>query len=125
VKSITRILIAPALLLTYFIGSEAYWAWHISPSGLSTISDFYRVFGDPHSARQLRKEGQVYYELSGHLPAPFVLAFPSSAPSYVFTEQGNFYDWSRAPGDDTPYIEKWRSPLSIEIDIPTLKTKLK
>ena len=97
-----------AVLPLYWIGSEFFYARSKLPSGVSKISDFYQRFGLPTHVRQLQREGVTHYELSGRLPRlPWMLAFPSSPPAYVFDESGRFVEWCSDPGDSGRYQQRW------------------
>ena len=101
----------------YWIASEVDYARSKSPSGIATVSDFYRRFGTPSVVRVFEREGTTYYHLSGHLPRlPWLRAFPSSRPRYVFDASGQFVEWCSDPGDDVRFQQRWhrRAVRSIE-----------
>jgi hypothetical protein len=100
---------APFLcLIAYWIASEVFYAIGNRPSGISTISDYYRVLGPPVSATRYQSNSQVFYHLYGRGPHfPWILAFPSSPPVYVFDTSGRFVEWSSDPGDDPRFQQRW------------------
>ena len=110
-KAFQKQLIGVALILfliVYWIASEVFYAHGKSPVGIATVSDFHRIYGRPTFVRRYQRDGQVFYHLFGRDPHfPWLLAFPSSPPAYVFDSSGRFVEWSPDPGDDTHYQQKW------------------
>lgn len=117
-----RLALEIALLLAfpfYWIASEIYYARSKRPLGVSTLSDFYQRFGQPARVHELHRDGVKYYELSGHLPQPWVFAVPSSRPAYIFDESGRFVEWCSDPGDSSHYFERWPQSARSALDPAT------
>ena len=106
-KSTIITLVLILLPITWWVGSEFYYARTISPEGVLTVGDFVKRFGKPRLIRVLERDGKEYYELSGRIPSVVTLSFPSSPPAYVFDEQGRFVTWCRDPGDQPDYRKEW------------------
>lgn len=98
------ILLAPVLI---WISSEIHYASSIRPRGVGTVADHYERFGEPSRISRITRDGTNYYQLSGRPPGLPWLAFPSSAPVYVYDEAGRFVDWSPDPGDRPAYRKRW------------------
>jgi hypothetical protein len=111
------------ILLGYWVGSEIYHARSISPSGISTVADFFQRFGEPRFIRPVHREGNTYYELGGRAPSPSLFVFPSSAPAYIFDEQGRFVEWCSDPGDTPSYRQRWPLTDTNKIEPATFKEK--
>jgi hypothetical protein len=106
-------------LAAYWLSSEVHYARSISPAGISTVHDFFDRFGEPRRIRMVERDGQSYYEFTGHLPSAWVIALPSDPPAYVFDEQGRFSDWCSDPGDVPSHRRTWplRSTNQIEVGV--------
>jgi hypothetical protein len=106
-------------LAIYWIGSEVHYARSISPKGISTVSEFFDRFGEPRCVRMVQRNGQNFYEFTGHLPGLGSAAVPSAAPVYLFDERGRFVAWCGDPGDAPSYRLTWplQSTNQVEIDL--------
>jgi hypothetical protein len=71
------------------------------------VADHFRHFGEPSSIVQLKRDGAIYYELSGRMYSFPVLVFPSSPPVYIYDESGKFVEWCSDPGDQIEFRERW------------------
>jgi hypothetical protein len=110
-------------LAAYYVGSEIYYARSISPDGVSTVHDFFERFGAPRRIHMIARDGQSFYELTGHLPSRWVFAVPSGPPTYVFDERGRFVAWCSDPGDDPGYRRDWQHQSPNEVDVGLVKQK--
>jgi hypothetical protein len=110
-------------LAAYWIGSEVSYARSISPKGIVTVRDFFDRFGEPQRIRMVEREGKVFYEFTGRLPSSWSAAVPSSAPAYVFDEQGQFVAWCRDPGDAPSHRRTWPLQSTNQIEIGVIKQK--
>jgi len=91
--------IAAALPITYFIGSEVFWAMHISPDDDLTLDKLQARYHGELSSKEIYNRGESYTVVRGPLPPAYVLALPSSPPSYIFDSSGKLVDWRADPGD--------------------------
>ena len=110
-----------AFLPVYWIGSEFYYAHSIRPGDQFTVADYFRRFGEPRYVFRHRRGEIVFYEFQARLRSPFILAIPSSTPSYVFEESGRMADWCRDPGDNPSWFERWPRTKSDEVDMATIR----
>lgn len=110
-------------LAAYWIGSEIHYARSISPKGVATVRDFFDRFGEPQRIRMVERDGRSFYEFTGHLPSSWSAAVPSSAPAYVFDEQGHFVAWCRDPGDDPSHRRTWPLQSTNQIELGVIKQK--
>ena len=114
-----------ALLPTYWIGSEVYYACQISPHGIATVSDFFKQFGEPKSIYTVKQGEKYYYEFVGFLPPPKLLgALPSGPPAYVFDQQGHFVNWCSDIGDNDVFHQQWPLNSTNKLELRTVKQKL-
>ena len=100
--TLRRIMVAsalPLLVIGYWAGSEAYYARSISPVGVSSVSGYFRRFGEPRRVRQIEREGKRFFEFTGRGPSLPLLAFPSAPPCYVFDADGRCMEWCPDRGD--------------------------
>ena len=106
-------------LAAYWIGSEVHYARSISPAGISTVREFFDRFQQPRRIRMVERDGQSYYEFTGHLPSAWIIALPSSPPAYVFDEQGRLVSWCSDPGDAPSHRRTWplRSTNDVELGV--------
>jgi hypothetical protein len=96
------------LLPCHWISSEVIYARGRRPAGITRAADYYDRFGAPSRIARFERSGATYYHLFGHLPRfPWVLAFPSASPAYVFDSSGRFVEWSIDPGEDLRYQNRW------------------
>lgn len=97
-------------MVSYWIASEVNYARMKRPDGVVTVDDFKTRFGEPIRVRIVHRDGMDFQELTGPLPRwPWLWAFPSSAPVYIFNERGQFIEWFSDPGDQPGYREHWGS----------------
>jgi len=123
-KEFLWLLAGVAVVVAYWIGSEIYYGRSISPRGISTASDFYKRFGEPLLVRMVNHDGKDYYEFIGKPPRAQILALPSSAPVYVFDEQGQFVTWCGDPGDNNVYRQQWPLNGTNKLELRAVKQKL-
>ena len=110
------LLILPAL----FVVGEVRYASQIRPTGVRTIAQHLKRFGDPQRVYQVERDGTVYYELQGFPGGhPPHLAVPSSAPAYIYDREGRLIDWCPDPGDMPQHRQKWPKTSDAPIDIDT------
>ena len=110
-------------LAAYWIGSEVHYARRISPKGVATVHDFFQRFGEPRRIRIVERDGKSYYEFSGQLPGSWSAAVPSSAPAYVFDEQGQFVAWCRDPGDAPSHRRAWPLQSTNQVEVGVIRQK--
>src|SRR5262245_9014457 len=110
-------------LAAYWIGSEVRHARSILPKGIRTVRDFFDQFGEPQRIRMVEHNGQSFYEFTAQLPGAWSAALPSSAPAYVFDEQGQFVVWCRDPGEAPSYRRSWALQRTNQVEIGVVKQK--
>ena len=116
---------AALLLPASWIGSEIHYAVRIRPTDIHTVADHCRRFGEPRFVYEVARGGSNYYEFSGFPPAgPPVLAFPSSAPAYIYDSKGRFVTWCSDPGDEPNHRKTWPRVSTTSIDIQTVRQRL-
>jgi hypothetical protein len=111
------------LPIAYVVGSEVYFARSISPRGVLTVRDFFGRFGEPRRIRMVERDGQTYYEFTGHLPAGLVLATPSAAPAYIFSTNGQFVAWCADPGDTPGFRSTWQLQSTNQVEIGAVRER--
>ena len=95
-------------MVSYWIASEANYARMKRPDGVVTLADFKARFGEPVRVRIVHRDGRGFHELTGPMPSwPWLEAFPSSAPVYIFNDQGQLIEWFSDPGDQQEYGRRW------------------
>jgi len=95
--------------VSLWVASEVYYARSMSPSGVHTVADHYRRFGEPGRITRFERDGVAYYELSGisrRFPT-LALALPSAPPAYIYDESGKFVEWCSDPGDQPDFRGRW------------------
>jgi hypothetical protein len=110
-------------LAAYWIGSEIHYARSISPKGIATARDFYDRFGEPRLIQMVERDGKSFYEFTGQLPSSWSAAVPSSAPAYVFDEQGQFVAWCRDPGDAPSHRRSWPLQSTNQVQLEAVRQK--
>lgn len=110
-------------LAACWIGSEVHYARSISSKGISSVKEFFEHFGEPRRVRMVQRDGESYYEFTGHLPNSWSGAVPSAAPAYVFDEQGRFTAWCRDPGDSPSYRRTWPLQSTNEVAIGLVRER--
>lgn len=123
-KGILTAVAVLGVLVGYPICSEFYYAHRISPRGLSSARDFFDRFGAPRSVRVVQHGGQSYYEFTGPLPSAWLLAFPSSAPVYVFDEHGRYVTWCSDPGDAPSFRSEWPVSNTNTVEVGLVRQRL-
>jgi hypothetical protein len=113
------------LLLAGWIGIYSHYIRSISPEGVRSVADYFQRFGEPARVRQVQLHDQVYYELQGHLPSKLVMSvvLPSSPPSYIFDERGNFVEWCADPGDAHAFMQRWPTSETGRVEVVTFKRR--
>lgn len=121
------ILVAVAViggLAAYWIGSETYYARSISPQGITTVTQYFQRFGDPHGVHRIERDGKSYYMLFGRGPSPLVFALPSSPPTYVFDDRGAFVEWCPDRGEtQSGYNQRWPLTETGRVDVGTFRQR--
>lgn len=108
-----------------WIGSEVLYAVHIRPTGVHTVADHVRRFGEPQFVYEVVRDGRTYYEFTGFSPAaPPLLAVPSSAAAYIYDQKGQFTDWCSDPGDSPAYRQAWPRVPDMRLDIQTVRERI-
>lgn len=125
-KRIAEISIVFTLLgigFAYWAYSEVTYARQKTPTGISTVADFFDRFDVPAFAREIELNGQLYIELVGPLPPRWSIALPSGRPAYVFDAKGNFIDWCSDPGDAPSWRDQWPISDATPISIDEVRTR--
>ena len=124
---VKRLFIYGTLLLlpASWLGSEFLYAARIRPSGIHTMADHFRRFGEPRFVYEVQRDGSTFYEFTGFSPAaPPLLAVPSSPPAYIYDSNGRFVDWCSDPGDQPKHRQTWPRVSSTSLDIQAVRQRL-
>ena len=123
-KTIATVLGVLLAFLLYSLASERYYVRTKSPAGITTVSDYFRRFGEPAFVRMAQRDGRSYYEFNGRVdPAWWCLALPSGPPAYIFDERGQFIEWCAEPGDSSRYRQRWRLTSTNEVEVAGIKAR--
>ena len=109
--------------VSLWVTSEVYYARSMSPSGIQTVADHFRRFGEPQRIKRFQRDEVAYYELSGISRKLPTLALPSSPPAYIYDESGKFVDWCSDPGDQPSFRGRWPASGGQLVDLPTFRQR--
>lgn len=92
-----------------WLASEIRWARLNNPEGKFTNVAEYVAHGRlPSRVAKVVKQDATFF--IAYSPMDTWLAILSSPAAYVFDMKGKMIDWSRVPGDDNGFLERWPFP---------------
>jgi hypothetical protein len=118
-------LLPVAFVLCVWISGASYDIG-IAPTGVHTINDFIKRFGEPRTFNSVEHDGRTYCEFIGIRNYPFSLAIPSNSPRYVFDEHGNFVEWNSGLGGEKmhQFDKRWQRSTNGPLPFSDVKQKL-
>ena len=106
--NLLRLVISIALVgLAVLIADFYQTSKNALPSDVTTIREFAGRMPRPQSAYRCTKDGVTFTVLVG--PRAGFPAVPSGNPRYVFGDDGRIADWTIDIGDDSAFIDRWKT----------------